>query len=93
MRRLPDQYSTLASASVLRLASQSEARASAFRAMHDWLDASRRADEAAMAELRSSVDRARRMQASRAVRERRTWAFPLYPDGVLDTLRGFLGTP
>ncbi|MCA9289815.1 MAG: hypothetical protein KDA25_01735, partial [Phycisphaerales bacterium] len=69
----------------------SEARASAFRAMHDWLDASRRADEAAMAELRSSVDRARRMQASRAVRERRTWAFPLYPDGVLDTLRADLG--
>jgi hypothetical protein len=65
---------------------RSAARLRTFHRMHEMLDELRRKHEAEIERARDRLATARRHAAEAPIRERRTWAFPLYPRAEIDEL-------
>lgn len=64
----------------------SAARRAAFHRMHDVLRAQREAANGALAEAEAALRRATVQVANAGIAARRDWAFPLYPQDMLDEL-------
>lgn len=65
----------------------SRERREAFHAMHERLAVRRIEMESRLAQRQEMLDRAQRAERERAIRTRRTWAFPLYPVAMITALR------
>ncbi len=65
---------------------RSAARATAFRRMHEALGEARHQHEQSLQAARRLAQRARRQRDAAGIIDRRTWAFPLYPIEVIDSL-------
>jgi hypothetical protein len=65
---------------------RSKERLRAFHRMHEMLDELRREHGTDIERARERLKTARRHAAEAPIRERRTWAFPLYPTAEIDDL-------
>ena len=65
---------------------RSPARREAFRNMHAWLHQQRTAHEGRVEHAMEALEQAEHGANERPVIERRTWAFPLYPDAMINSL-------
>lgn len=61
-------------------------RKAAFIKMHERLEQLRRSDWNAVQQALERAEQARRQAADRAIARRRDWAFPLFPDAMIDDL-------
>ncbi len=70
---------------------RSTERQQLFDTMHERLGALRSEREEDLAKAHERLDVALRRSAESAIRMRRTWAFPLYPQELIEALRARIG--
>lgn len=85
-RALSDEKAAML-ARVKALPRGSRERREAFHAMHERLAVRRVEMESHLAQRKQLLERAQRAARERAIRTRRTWAFPLYPETMMTALR------
>jgi hypothetical protein len=69
-----------------RLPRRSAERRRMYGELHDRLARERRNHEPELASLRGAIESARQRELERPIIERRSWAFPLYPETMIDEL-------